>query len=94
MPNDQDTFILNTDASDRSIGAVLTQLQDGYERVIAYAGRCLNRAESNYCMTLKELLAVVNFVKPFRHFLIGKSFILRTDHAALTWLNKTHDPIG
>jgi predicted aspartyl protease/transposase InsO family protein len=94
MPNDQDTFVLDTDASDRSIGAVLTQLQDGHERVIAYAGRCLNRAESNYCITRKELLAVVNFVKHFRHFLIGKPFILRTDHAALTWLNKTRDPIG
>jgi hypothetical protein len=94
MPNDQDTFVLDTDACDRSIGAVLTQIQNGVERVIAYVGRCLNRAESNYCITRKELLAVVYFIRHFRHFLVGRPFILRTDHAALTWLNRTRDPIG
>jgi transposase InsO family protein/predicted aspartyl protease len=94
MPNDQDTFVLDTDACDRSIGAVLTQIQNGVERVIAYGGRCLNRAESNYCITRKELLAVVYFIRHFRHFLVGRPFILRTDHAALTWLNRTRDPIG
>jgi hypothetical protein len=69
MPNDRDTFVLDTDASDRSIGAVLSQIQDGRERVIAYAGRCLNRAEANYCVTRKELLAIVYFTCYCRHFL-------------------------
>jgi RNase H-like domain found in reverse transcriptase len=94
MPNDQDTFLLDTDASDCSIGAVLSQIQNGQERVIAYAGRCLNRAEANYCITRRELLAVVYFIRHFRHFFLGKPFVLRTDHAALAWLNKTRDPIG
>ena len=94
MPNDYDVFLLDTDASDRSIGAVLAQVQNGQERVIAYAGRCLNRAEANYCITRKELLAVVHFIRHFRHFLVGRPFVLRTDHSALTWLNKTRDPIG
>jgi transposase InsO family protein len=94
MPNDQGTFVLDTDASDKSIGAVLSQVQNDQERVIAYAGRCLNRAESNYCVTRKELLAIVYFTRYFRHYLVGKPFQLRTDHSALTWLNKTRDPIG
>ena len=94
MPNDTDPFILDTDASDRAIGAVLSQIQDGKECVIAYAGRCLSKTESNYCVTRKELLAVVYFIQYFRHYLLGRSFDLRTDHSALTWLSKTRDPIG
>jgi hypothetical protein len=94
LPNDRDTFVLDTDASDRSIGVVLSQIQDGRERVIAYAGRCLNRAKANYCVTRKELLAIVYFTRYFSHFLVGKPFQLFTDHFALTWLNKTRNPIG
>jgi hypothetical protein len=85
---------LDTDASDRSIGAVHSQIQDGHERVIAYAGRRLNRAEMIKCVTRKELLAVIYFTRYFRHFLVGKPFQLRTDHSALTWLNNIRDPIG
>lgn len=94
MPNDRDTFVLDTDASDRAIGAVLSQVQGGQERVIAYAGRCLSRAEANYCITRKELLSIVHFTRYFRHYLLGKRFLLRTDHSALTWLHRTRDPIG
>lgn len=94
LPNDEDTFILDTDAADASIGAVLSQVQSGQERVIAYAGRSLNRNELNYCVTRKELLAVVHFTKYFRQYLLGRKFIIRTDHAALAWLQKTPEPIG
>ena len=38
LPNDTDMFVLDTDAADGSIGAVLSQVQDGEERVVAYAG--------------------------------------------------------
>ena len=94
LPNDIDTFILDTDAAEGSIGCVLSQLQDGQERVVAYAGRTLNRNEQNYCVTRKELLAIVHFTKHFRQYLLGRQFVIRTDHAALSWLQKTPEPIG
>ena len=94
MPSDVGEMILDTDASDTSIGSVLSQVQDGVERVIAYASRSLDRRERNYCVSRKELLSVVHFVKYFKQYLLGRRFRLRTDHAPLTWLRSTPEPIG
>ena len=63
-------FILDCDASDYGIGAVLSQVQDGVERVIAYGSRTLNNAEENYCVTRREMLALVYFTKYFQEYLI------------------------
>jgi len=41
-----------------------------------------------------ELLAVVTFVKQFRHYLWGRKFLVRTDHASLTWLQNFKEPEG
>jgi hypothetical protein len=94
MPDETGQFILDTDASDLSIGAVLSQVQGGDERVIAYASRKLSSPERNYCVTRRELLAIVYFLKYFRHYLLGRKFLVRTDHSALQWLRKTREPIG
>ena len=94
MPLDIGDFILDTDASDRAIGSVLSQVQDGQERVIAYASRILDKREVNYCITRKELLAIVYSLKHFRQYLLGRHFKVRTDHAPLTWLRHTPEPIG
>ena len=55
-------------------------------KVIAYVSRVLQPAERNYCTTRKELLAVIYGLKHFRQFLLGRRFVCRTDHAALTSL--------
>ena len=94
FPRDDDTYILDCDASLESIGAVLSQIQDGEERVISYASRLFSKSESNYCVTRRELLAVVHFCKYYKQYLLGRHFIVRTDHSALTWLRKTPEPIG
>jgi len=93
LPNDKGTYILDTDASDFGLGAVLSQQQNGKERVIAYSSRTLSRNELKYETTRKELLAVVNGLKQFRQYLLGRHFIVRTDHAALSWLRRTPEPM-
>ena len=88
------SFILDTDASNTGIGAVLSQKIDDEERVIAYASRALTKPERQYCVTRKELLAVVYFCKYFKHYLLGNKFLLRTDHASLRWLKSFKEPEG
>lgn len=80
-------FILDTDAFERGIGAVLSQMHDGQERVVASGSRALSKTERNYASTQKELLAVVYFTRHFRHYLLGSEFLLQTDHSSLQWLH-------
>jgi len=94
LPRDGGRYVIDTDASDHGIGAVLQQIQDGEEKVIAYASRLYSDAEKRYCVTRKELLAVVYFLRYFRQYLLGAEFLVRTDHAALQWLRRTPQPIG
>ena len=70
-------FLLNTDASDSNIGAFLSQIDnEGREHVVAYASRLLSKPEQQYCVTRRELLAVVAFTRHFRPFLLGHKFTL------------------
>uniref|UniRef100_A0A7N8XXX0 ribonuclease H n=1 Tax=Mastacembelus armatus TaxID=205130 RepID=A0A7N8XXX0_9TELE len=93
-PYPQQPFILDTDASNVGVGAVLSQREGGAERVVAYYSCSLNRAERNYCVTRRELLAVILAVRHFRPYLLGSQFLLRTDHASLTWLLTFRQPEG
>ena len=86
FPLSQGLFILDCDASNISIGAELSQIQDGVEKTIAFGSYTLLPAQKKYCTTRKELLAVVRFCRQFRHYLLGRPFVVRTDHNCLTWL--------
>ena len=68
-PNEKDKFILDCDASGTGLGSVLSQNQEGHERVISYFTKTLNKAERNYCVTRRELLAIIVSVKHFHHYL-------------------------
>jgi len=94
LPSETGMYCLDTDASDKSISAVLSQVQDGQEKVIAYAGRALSKNEMNYCAYRKELLAVVYFTRHFKQYLMSSRFLLRTDNSSVSWLKKTPEPLG
>lgn len=87
-PTPDGLFILDTDASDHQIGAALYQIQNGVENPICFASHVLLKQQRHYCTTRKELLAVVKFCRHFRHYLLGRNFLCRTDHNSLTWLVK------
>jgi transposase InsO family protein len=93
-PNFSEPFTLYTDASKDGLGANLSQVQDGVERVIAYASRTTNKHEKNYSITELECLAVVWGTKVFRPYLHGSRFEIVTDHQALTWLHSLKEPVG
>ena len=93
-PKPELQFILDTDASNYAVGAALSQLEDGKERVIAYMSKSLNRHEISYCVTRKELLAVVKALKTFHSYLYGQHVLLRTDNAAVSWMRSLKCPSG
>ena len=74
-------FILDMEGSDIGIGAVLSQQDDeGREGVIAYGSLVLSKVEQRYCVMLQDLLAVVMFTRQYCLYLMGRCFLLLTDH--------------
>ncbi|KHJ40296.1 hypothetical protein D918_09654 [Trichuris suis] len=94
FPDFTKSFILDTDASMLAIGAVLSQLDEkGQEHPVAFGSRILSRAEQKYCVTRREMLAVITFVEQFAPYL-QEEIVLRTDHGALQWLQSFKDADG
>ena len=59
-----------------------------------YGSHLLSKAERQYCVIRRELLAAVFFTNQFHPYLLGRHFLLRTDHGALTWLLNFKKPEG
>ncbi len=88
MPCPEREFILQTDASDDGVGAVLMQEFPDGKFPIAYASKKLLQREKNYSVIERECLALVFGVKKFQRYLYGKEFVLQTDHMPLSYLHK------
>lgn len=82
LPDFQQPFILETDASGIGIGAVLSQ----NNHPIAYFSRKLTPNMQRQYAYVRELFVVIEAVGKFRHYLIGHKFIIRTDQEALKHL--------
>ena len=72
---------------------MLPQEPDGEEKVIGYFSKVLSKPEQNYCVTQRELLAVVKSISHFHKYLYGRNFLLRADHT-LMWLLRFKSPEG
>lgn len=93
QPDFSKEFILITDASAIAIGAILAQKnQRGKEEMIASYSYKLNETQKNYSVTDRELLAVIKGTEHFRHYLVGKEFLIKTDHQALEHIQTAKNP--
>jgi len=83
FPTPGKPLLLTTDASNIAIGAVLEQVVGGLPRPLGFFSRKLLKAEKNYSTFDRELLAVHQAVRHFRHFLEGNTFTIQMDHMPL-----------
>uniref|UniRef100_W5NNB8 Reverse transcriptase RNase H-like domain-containing protein n=1 Tax=Lepisosteus oculatus TaxID=7918 RepID=W5NNB8_LEPOC len=91
VPDFSKPFMVQTDASDTGIGAILSQDFEGLEHPILYISRKLNPAEKHYSTIEKECLAIKWALDYLKYYLLGRQFILYTDHAPLTWMLQNMD---
>ncbi|GFW44722.1 retrovirus-related Pol polyprotein from transposon 297 [Trichonephila clavipes] len=88
-PNFEREFIVQTDALNAGMGAVLTQLNEqGEENPILYLSKKFSEVEKRYCTTEKECASIVFAIKRLHYYLDGNSFLVMTDHSPLVWLNR------
>lgn len=76
---------LVTDASDTSIGGVLQQCRDGQWEPLAFFSRKLSPSQTKYSPYDRELLAVYESIRYFRHMLEATHFTIYTDHKPLCY---------
>ncbi len=85
-------YVVDTDASNLAIGAVLSQVQDCEEKLIMYGSKAFSGSQRQWCMTRRELFAIIHFVTvKFSYYLLNQEFTLRTDQSSLRWLDSFYD---
>jgi hypothetical protein len=88
-------FLIYCDAFGEAVGSTLSQLdENGHDHPIHFVSRQLTSGEKNYTVTEQEGLAVIFFLKKFRHYLLGYKVKIVTDHKALTYLVNKPNPSG
>ena len=90
LPNFEKQFVLQTDASDSGVGAVLLQEHDGVNMPVMYISRKLNAAETRYSTIERECLALFWATKRLHVYLYGTEFILEIDHQPLAFVNRAN----
>jgi phospholipid-translocating ATPase len=89
VPDFNKPFVVQTDASDVGIRAILSQTDEkGHEHPIAFASRKLKPREQKYAVIEKECLAIIWALGFFYPYLYGQHFVIETDHQPLKWLHQ------
>ena len=94
MPDFTRQFILHTDASDKGYGAVLAQERSDGVKLIAYYSKTMSKAQLNYSVSEKELLAIVMATEHFHQYSYGVHFVIQRDHQPLAWLLNKADALS
>ena len=87
LPDVNEPFILQTDAFDAGVGAVLLQEEDDIKKPVAYASQTLKSLQMSYSTIEKECFAIVWAVQKFQRYLHGHEFLLETDHQPFVYLS-------
>ena len=85
-------FIVTTDASFVGLAYIISQVQNGKERILGYGSRKLSEAESKYHINKLELLSVVSCLEKNKFLLYPKEFILRVDNKSLCYMKNLSPP--
>ncbi|SJK99891.1 uncharacterized protein ARMOST_03202 [Armillaria ostoyae] len=90
IPTKEERFIVEADASDRAIGTVLSQQQNGKWCLVAFMSKALTVTKHNYKIYDKELLAIMLALSEWRHYLMGatKDVEIWMDHQNLQYFQK------
>ncbi|UYV80096.1 K02A2.6-like, partial [Cordylochernes scorpioides] len=91
--NEDLPILVNCDASEYGVGAILSQIDHGVERPVVFASRTLNKTERRYAVIDKEALAVIFGVSKFSQYLLGRKFEILTDHKPLVGIFNPKKPI-
>lgn len=83
LPDPSLPFVVHTDASGFAVGAVLQQDQGNGLQPIAFLSKKMADAETRYPVHEQELLAIIQALSAWRHYLHGSKFVVRTDHKSL-----------
>jgi len=85
-------FTLEVDASTQALDHILEQSRPTKEGgIVACGGRSLRGADLNYTVTELEMLSVVEALNKNRPFLIGRHFIIMSDHLSLRFISSLKD---
>lgn len=88
-PDYKKPFIVDCDASDIGMGAILSQKQDDKsEKIVVLDSRKFSKAEAKWHIREKEALAIIWGLEKFKPYILGTNFTVRTDHSSLEWLLK------
>jgi hypothetical protein len=94
-PDPAKPYILQTDASNYGISAILVQTdENGVEHVVSYSSRKLLPRERNYSVIEKECLAILHGLVKHDDWVYGQHITIQSDHRALMWLGSIslHSP--